>query len=335
MIILLVLSDKIEMSEIVVKKERVIAAIEGKTADHVPTGFSLHFPKGCESDLPGIEAHLSYFKQTDTDIIKVMNENLVPDIGAIRTPNDWRSIPTFSVKDRFIAKQLDMAKAILDKSAGDAFAIGTIHGICASAIHPIEARYGYTAVRELLCAHLRENRAPVVEAFQRITDIMCQLAVRYAEIGFDGIYYAALGAEKHFFTDAEFEDYIAPFDKQILSAAKQAGAYNILHICKENLNMERYIHYATLADVVNWGVYETNFGIEEGQKLFPGVAIMGGFANRSGVLIDGTAQEIKDRTKQLIQLYGKQGFILGADCTLPTEIPYSRIKTVVEAAREI
>jgi len=316
------------------KKERVWNAIHGKEVDYVPTGFSLHFAKGQAAGEAGVQSHLEFFRETDTDIIKIMNENLTPDVGDIQRPEDWNKIPSYSLKDDFMQRQIHLAERILEKADPDAFALGTLHGICASAIHPIEARYGYEHVRKLLCAHIRENKTPVIEAFKRIADGMCQLAVKYKEIGLEGIYYAALGAETRYFTDEEFKECIEPFDKQILQASKEAGGVNVLHMCKDGLNMKRYETYHSLADVVNWGVYETHFSLEEGRRMFPGTTVMGGLANRSGVFVDGTVSELRSAVKDVIRSYGKKGFILGADCTLPTEIAYARIKAAVEAARE-
>lgn len=317
------------------KRERVFAAIRKEAVDHVPTGFSLHFPEDQKSGEAAVAAHLRFFKETDTDIIKMMNENLVPDVGDILRPGDWDKIPSYSIKDGFMQAQLDMVKRILDQADSDAFSLGTLHGICASAIHPIEARYGYARVREMFCIHLREDKRPVLEAWKRICDGMCQLAIAYGELGLDGLYYAGLGAEKRYFTDEEFEAFIAPFDKEILKASKEAGNVNFLHMCKDGLEMQRYASYAALADVVNWGVYETDFSLEEGRKLFPKATIMGGLQNRKGVMVDGTLEELKEASKAVIRGFGKEGFILGADCTLPTEIPYERIRAIVEAAREV
>lgn len=315
------------------KRERVMAAIAKKPVDYVPTGFSLHFNE--QEGQAAVDAHLKFFAETDTDIIKIMNENLVPDAGEIRTPQDWKKIPVYSMKDPFMQKQVDLVKVILDKADGDAFSVGTLHGICASALHPIEARYGYENVRKLFCTHIREDKEPVLEAFKRITDGMCQLAVAYHDLGVDGVYYAALGAEKHYFTDEEFAEVIEVFDKQILKVSHEAGNINFLHMCKNNLEMKRYASYGDLAEVVNWGVYEANFSLEEGRKLFPGKTIMGGLQNRSGVMVDGTIEELKAEAKRVIREFGKEGFILGADCTLPTEIDYGRIRAITEAVREV
>lgn len=317
------------------KKERVIAAIRGEIPDHVPTGFSLHFPRIKKTMEEDVKFHLDFFRETDTDIIKIMNENLVPDFGEIKTPDDWNKIPCLSLSDKFMQRQLGLVKRILDKADADAFSLGTLHGICASAIHPIEARYGYDAVRKLQVRHFRENKNPVMEAWKRIADCMAQLAQKYIELGVNGVYYAALGAENRYFTDEEFSEYIEPFDKQILQAVKEAGGYTFLHMCKDGLNMHRYSSYKELSDVVNWGIYEAPFSIDDGRTLFGNVTVMGGFANRSGVMVDGTIDELRDAAKALVQQYGKRRFILGADCTLPTEISYERIRAITGAAREV
>ena len=65
------------------KRERVIAAIEGKKVDAIPSSFSLHFPKNQAVGDEAVAAHLKFFKETDTDIVKVMNEHLVPYYGMI------------------------------------------------------------------------------------------------------------------------------------------------------------------------------------------------------------------------------------------------------------
>jgi len=314
------------------KRERVLAAISGQPVDHVPTLFSLHFPKEVASGDAAVEAHAEFFEKTGTDVLKIMNENLEPVIGELTCPQDWLKVEPYRMDAAFLTKQLDLVKRILDRCGQDAYSSATIHGVCASSIHPVECIYGYVPTRELMVKTLRENRQIMLDVHKRVTDTMCELAQACIKAGCDSIYYAALGGEHHFYTDEEFEECIKPYDLQIMQAAKEAGGQVILHICKENLNMERYRGYGKLADVVNWGVYETGFSIEKGRELFPENAILGGLANRSGVLVNGTEEELKAEVQRIIKAYGPEKFLLGADCTLPTEIPYSRIAAAVEAA---
>ena len=313
------------------KKERVQAAIDKQPVDHVPACFSLHFPREIAFGDAAVKAHLDFYRQTDCDILKIMNENLVPAIGEMNSPADWAKVPAYNRHSPFMQQQLDMIKRILDEE-GDAYSLATIHGICASTIHPLEAKYGYEPVRRLFVEQMRTDKQPMLDARRRIADAMCDLAQACIEIGCNGVYYAALGAEKHFFTDEEFAEAVEPFDRQILTAIREAGGDIFLHICKNNLNMHRYRNYQDLCDVVNWGVYEVPFSLEEGRKLFPNATIMGGLANRSGVLVDGTIEELQAAVRKLIADFGSTGFILGADCTLPTDIPVERIRAAAHAA---
>ena len=317
------------------KRQRVLAVLHGEKPDHIPVGFSLHFPAGQNAGEAGVRAHLEFFRETDADLVKIMNENLVPAQGTISGPDGWSCIAPINKETPFIKKQLDFTKNILDQYDGDGYPLGTLHGITASSIHPIEQAYGYDGSRTLLVEHLRENETPVLDAMKRIAEGMCQLAWGYREAGVDGIYYAALGGESRWFTDEEFARWIEPFDRLILSEIRKAGCDVFLHICKEQLQMERYRGYGELCDVVNWGVYEAPLSMEEGQKLFPDKVLMGGLPNRSGVMTDGSKEQLVREAQRLIRRFGPTKFILGADCTLPTELPYERVRWLAEAAREI
>lgn len=317
------------------KKERVLAAIKRQPVDCVPCSFSLHFPKASAYGEAGIQSHLRFFKDTDTDILKIMNENLVPYMGEIRRPEDFALIKAISVKDDFMRAQLETTERILEASDSSAFRVGTLHGALASTIHPLEKMgMPYERTREVLAAALREKPQPVLDAMRRVADGMSELASRYIELGLDGVYYAALGAERRYFTDEEFAEWIVPFDRQILSSVKDAGGYTILHMCKDGLNMNRYAQYLDLSDVVNWGVYEAPYSLEEGARLFPGKTIMGGFPNRTGVLAEGTPEQVKAETRRLLSSFGTAGFIVGADCTLATEQNLANVRAVAEACRE-
>lgn len=316
------------------KKDRVVAAIMRKPVDYVPSGFSLHFPPEEAHGDRGIESHIKFFQETDTDICKVMNENLVPAFGSIRQASDYKIIPAFNLKDSFIQAQVALTGGILDRLDSRAFTMGTLHGILASSIHPLEQTgMPYEETRKFLVAALRSDPTPVLDAMNRISDAMCLLVGEYARLGIDSIYYAGLGAERHYFTDEEFSNWIEPFDHKILEAIKEAKVYSFLHICKENLNMNRYASYTNLVDVVNWGVYEAPFSLKEGKTLFKNTTIMGGLPNRSGVLVDGDGDAVGAAVEQLINEMGTIGYILGADCTLATEQDLSLVRSAVQACR--
>lgn len=316
-------------------KERVIAAVNLQEVDAIPSGFSYHFPKGNEYGDAGVNIHLQFFSNSGADICKIMNDNRIPSMSTVKTAADWKDVRSLSLNDPCFARQIDLHKRLLDKMDPSYFSMGTLHGVISCCRHATSDGYTFEETRKIMCAHYRENKQPITDAFKRIADSLTAFAQAYVDSGLDGVMYASLGAEKNYFTDEEFAELIEPLDKQIMSVIKNSKkCISFLHICKENLNMERYRGYVDFADAFNWGVYETDFALEKGRELFKGKCVWGGLANRSGVLVNGSFEEIEEAVKSIIQGYGHKGFILGADCTLPTDIDHKRVRTAVEAAHK-
>lgn len=319
------------------KRERVVAAIRGEDVDCVPSSFSLHFPADRAFGEAAIKSHFDFLTTIDTDILKIMNENLVPYMGEVERAADYKQIQV-SIHDTFMVDQLDLIGKIVDRTDGNTFTMGTVHGITASAIHPLEKmskRFDYNSVRSYLSQLVAEDPVPVVDGMKRIADALCDLVTESVKRGLDGIYYAALGGEKRFFTDEQFATWIEPLDKMVLRAIREAGGYCFLHICKDALNMDRYKAYPEFCDVANWGVYEAPFPLEAGRTMFAGKTIMGGLEHRSGVIVNGSPDEIRSEVHRIIRSVGKKRFILGADCTLDTYQNLHNVRIAVEAAREL
>lgn len=312
------------------KRERVMAVIQGQKPDRIPSGFWLHFPKGHDFGKAAEDIHVDFFQKTGTDICKIMNENLLPWDESIHTPADWNHIKPFNKKADYIQRQIDLVKRIADRMAGEAVLLATIHGVVASISHVLGGGALYDRDKLLQVRHMRENPQGMHAAYEAVTEILQYLAEECLRAGADGIYYAALGGENYGHTDAEFDEFVRPADLAIMNAAKDRKCFNVLHICKDHIDLNRYVDYP--GEVVNWGVYSDNLSLEEGRKLFPGRVILGGLDDRSGVLVDGTLEQIQAEVKQIIAGFGRENFILGADCTLPTEIAYERIRCAVEAA---
>lgn len=324
-----------ERREAVKKRERVFAAMKNEPVDKIPCYFTTHFAREAAFGDAAVEEHIKFFREVNPDIQKIMNENLVPNMGTIKTPEDWNCIRTISLRDKFMEDEIELVKRVLDRCDRDAFNIGTLHGIVASTIHPIEPDYGYMPVRQLLCSHLRQNKKPVLDAMKRIADGMSRLAVKFVELGLDGILYAGLGGERFLFADDEFAEYIMPLDKQIMAACQEAGGSNILHMCKTDVNFDRYESYKGLYTIANWGIYEAGLSLSEGRRRFTDCAIMGGLSNHRGPLIEGTPDEIREEVRRVVDEAGRTGFILGTDCTIPMGVPYERMRIAADALGEL
>ncbi len=316
-------------------KERVIAAVNKQEVDAIPSGFSYHFPKGNEYGDAGVNVHMKFFNETGGDILKIMNDNRIPSMSNVKTAADWKDVRSISLSDPCFARQIDLMKRLMDKVDPAYFSMGTLHGVVATCRHATSEGYTFAQTREIMCAHYRENKQPITDAFKRMADSLSRFAQAYVSVGLDGIMYASLGAEKQYFTDEEYADLVAPLDQQVMNVIHNSkNCISFLHMCKENLGMDRYRSYADYADAFNWGVYETDYSLEKGRELFGGKCIWGGLENRSGVLVDGSTEQIEAEVKKVVDGYGRTGFILGADCTLPTSLDHKRIKAAVDAAHK-
>ena len=115
------------------KRERVFAAMKHEPVDRIPCYFTTHFAREAAFGQAAVEEHLKFFREVNPDIQKIMNENLVPNMGSIKTPEDWKCIRTITLKDKFMEDEIELVKRVLDRCDRDAFNIGTLHGL--SLIH--------------------------------------------------------------------------------------------------------------------------------------------------------------------------------------------------------
>lgn len=84
-------------------------------------------------------------------------------------------------------------------------------------------------------------------------------------------------------------------------------------------------------DLFNWDTHRTGLSLEEGKKLFQ-APVLGGLDNH-GLLVEGSLAEIAAETRRLIETVGREGFMVGADCTVPNTIEIERLRAAVDAAK--
>jgi uroporphyrinogen decarboxylase len=311
------------------KHQRFRAAIRGETIDYVPAGFWLHFPEPQFFGAAAVEAHLAFYREVDVDVLKVMNERLYRSDVSIAVPADWAKWRPLRASDPHFQDQIDIVKGVADQIGSEVPIVATIHGVFGSAFHG-SARSDETLGRNALTQHLRESPEAVAPALDAVCESLIELSIECLRAGAAGVYYAALGGEEHRFDEATFIDHVKPFDLKILKEVERHTDCLVLHICKDQVRLPLYADYP--GHVVNWAVHESRYSLEEGRSLF-GRAVLGGLDDRSGVMVDGSDTDIAAEVKRIIEASGSTSFILGADCTLPTEINPAKIRAAVNAAR--
>ena len=316
-------------------KERVIAAIEGQEVDQLPTGFWYHFdPRSFDSVEETVQNHLRFHEETQVDILKVMNENPFPYTQKIESAKDWLKVKPIGKHPQFITKQTEITQRVVDGLDGKAFTLLTLHGTWASTWHARGGPDGYSEGAGFLARLLREDPRAMSHIFEMVSDALCDLIDSVSSTGVDGIYYSALGGERYLISDAEYTEWVRPWDEKIMAYANQAFKYNFLHMCKDDLNLYRFAGIE--AAVVNWGSnIPSNPSLKDGWKHFPDSAILGGFDNTKGLLFDGDIDALKAHIYKIKQQVGSRKVILGADCTVQGQIDTRQLRRVKEASAAI
>lgn len=312
------------------KRERMENILNGRPVDRTPAAFWLHFPQEEKFGQAAVDAHLRLAQEMDTDLIKIMNENVFWD-GSTRIDrlDDICKFRPYTRKDKIFQDQMDLIRRIADRNQGDTPLVTTVHGLIASTFHEIGRPKLYSPLGYMFPLFCRERPEEMKNVFRMISESLIELVDCSMEAGADGIFYAVLGAERYFFEDDEFSEFVKPYEQAVYDHIREVSPLNILHVCKSNIALERYSSLKPA--IVNWAALDNHMPLTEGRKqYFPDSVVLGGFSNHSGVLLNGTHEEIADATRALCKEMEGVPYIVGADCSLPTAISRDRIRTVVD-----
>lgn len=302
------------------KVERVRAAIAGEEVDRVPAGFWFHFPADSAHGRASVEAHLDYYRASGVDFVKIMNEHPYESRVRIEEPADWARVEPAPLSAPFYQEQLAEVRAIVEALDGEALAIVTLFGPFSSGNHASGNR---------VTEHIKTEPDPVHKGLAAIAESLAAFAHACVDAGAAGIYYSAQGGEVDRFTREEFETYIKPHDIRVLQDVADHGGFHVLHVCRDRVRLDSFADYPS--HVVNWAATKQNPSLAEGRELFERT-LLGGMDDR-GIMVDGSEDEIRSQVHEVIRQVSSRAFILGADCTLPTDIDVTHIRTAVQATK--
>lgn len=308
------------------KRERLLNLLSGETVpDGVPAAFFLHFPRECHAGQAAIDKHVEYFRHTGMDFSKIQYEFPFPHRPEIQTPDDWHKMPSYGRE--FYQAQLAVVEGMVQAAQGEALVVQTLYSPFMSA--------GHTTSDRTITEHLIADPEKVKPGLETITDSILWFVRECIKLGVDGFYASTQGGEADRFADRSlFERYVKPYDLAVMEEIDRSCPFNILHVCDYVSGYDDWTPFLDYpGDVVNsplrWG--DKTMTPKEMSDVF-GRPYMGGL-DRHGTIVTGTMQEIKDEVRALLADAPKR-FILGADCTLPGDIDWDRIRSAIEVAHD-
>jgi uroporphyrinogen decarboxylase len=312
------------MSATVNKREVMLGLLDKPSAqEYIPAAFFIHFEESHRLGAAAVEKHLEYFRYTGMDFIKIQYERTFPPIAEIKKPEDWRKIPLYPLS--FYEPQREAVKGLVKSAKKEALILVTLYSpfMCAN----------HTATAPVVTAHLQENPEAVKKGLEIITESLLLFVKECVRLGVDGFYTSTQGGEAGRFQDPRiFTNYIKPHDLVLMNEINRSCSFNILHVCDYHgpyENFHPFLEYPGHIVNCNPQLSGGRMAWREIAQLFKRPC-MGGL-DRHGSIVSGDKEEIeKAVTEELRQV--SPPFVLGADCTLPGEIPWLNIRTAIAAA---
>lgn len=327
------------------KRELVLKAFRGETVEHVPVGFWHHFtdesewlngfenPDVIEKNLAG---HKVFVNEVRPDFVKLMSDGYFsypqPVLKKFTSISELAELEPLGAYHPWITAQVDLVKELLTSFPED---IVSIYNIFAPVTYFKWLVGKVSGGDELIADYFIQDAASLKHVLDVIGQDIAHLSRRVIEeAGADGIYLSVQNIQDSRISADSYKDIIAPSELAVLEAANAIGGTNILHICgyegaRNNLHL--FTDYP--AQVINWAVDSEGISLKEGREIFGGRTVLGGFKNdKNGILYNGSKEAIQAEVRRLIKEAGTTGLIIGADCTIPSDINYERIDWVREAA---
>ena len=311
------------------KVERVLNAIEGKPVDRPPVCFWRHFGNIAPEET--VKGHLKYFKDSGIDLLKMMcDEFFVYPMDVNLTPAEILKLRPLGQGSYYVRGQKERAAQINEALKGEAKTLYNAFSPYATLKHTLGDEKSMQLIRnhEDAALHLLniicEDTCYIIEGILKDSGTM-------------GMMLPLQGAEQGRFNDEDYARLIAPTEKAVIDCAQGLSNKNLLHMCGWDLvpnHLERWEGYPTA--MINWAIYTENLSLRDGKERFKGKTILGGFDNRKGALLHtGSKEDIKSFTKKLVWSCGSDKLIIGADCSIPSDIDCTHIRWVIEALEEL
>jgi len=306
------------------KREIILNLINGTApTQYVPAAFFMHFRPDHLLGQPAIDRHLEFFKATGMDILKIQFEQILPPTVSITKPKDWSFIPP--CPPDFFEPTLHVARELLKAAKAEVIVLLTLYS-------PF-MWFKFLAEADIVNAHFRENPIAMKKGLEIFTDYVLNLVRACRQTGIDGFYASTQGGEAYRFKDTNiFQEYIKPADLAVWAEIKD-GPANILHVCDYHGgygDFSPFVDYPGQIVSSSLNVGEKNLSPRQLSELFGGRPVMGGL-EREGIIATGSPSDIRKVVTNLLTDVPDR-FILGADCTVPSETSWKNLKTAIDTA---
>lgn len=335
------------------KRDRMAAVLSGELPDRPPVTAYRHFP-GMEYEGEDLaKAMLGFQHRYDWDWLKINSsavyyyeawgnrydyDNYVGNVPTglsypVHSSADLANIAVLPGNADAFERQLTSIRAIREQGGSElpvfqsVFApIAVLLNLCGGRS---PGRYR-EAPRDgcMLLDYFQNHREKTKQALHNIAVTLADYTARCIAAGADGIFFAEMGlAREGYLTLAEWEEFIAPYDRIVLEGA--CGKPVILHTCGIYGNPERFVDYPIQA--LHWAESAPgNPPIAGSEAWLKKIAAMGGVDER--LFGTGAEARIASMARASVANNRHRPFLLAPECTVDMTSTDAELLALREAA---
>ena len=307
------------------RRERILQVLDqSRPNEYVPAAFFLHFEN--KLGRKAVEDHKAFYKATNMDFVKVFYEIAVPQIE-INSGKDWEKVPVYG--EDFFAPQVAVIEDLAREYGAEAFILPTVYSPLALAHQTLGRGKDLKKLAEqdpVAFGKAIKNLSLSIENYLRLA----------RKHGADGFYVSSQGGDGNSLSPKIWQEQVRQWDKHVSEVANEIGEINILHICDYGTpfkNAEALYAFADYpASIINVPLNfsdGSSLNLKEAQQRF-GRPIFGGL-ERLGVIAKGSIEEAKAAVDKVLE-NASPNFILGADCTVPGDTDWEKLRAVIDYA---
>ena len=309
------------------KRERILQVLDqSRPNEYVPAAFFLHFDN--KLGHKAVEDHRNFYRATGMDFVKVFYEIVVPRIE-IKSGSDWEKVPVYG--EDFFAPQVAVIEDLANEFKGEAFILPTVYSPLALAQQTLGPGIDLKKLAE-------QNPAAFGKAVKNLALSIENYLRSARKHGADGFYVSSQGGDGNSLPLKLWNEHVRQWDKYVSEVADEIGEVNILHICDYGAsfkNAEALYAFADYpASIINVPLNfsdGTTLNLKEAQQRFRR-PIFGGL-ERLGIIATGTVEEAKAQVDKVLE-NAPANFILGADCTVPGETDWDKLRAIIDYAHD-
>jgi uroporphyrinogen decarboxylase len=295
-------------------------------AGYTPAAFFLHFGEGYENGSAAAKRHLEFFRYTDMDFVKIQFEQTFTRQDFLQKPADWTKLKV--AKRDFYEPLLVTLRQLVKAEKKNSLILMTLYSPFMEA--------GHCATAAVLLQHMEENPEAVKKGLEILTESQIVFVRACIKEGVDGFYASTQGGEAKRMSSPElFTKYVKPFDLVAMKEAASACLFNILHVCDyvaPYSGYEAYTDYPGHVVNCNLALVGSRITGADVVKMFRR-PFMGGM-DRHGIIATGTPDQVTAEVRRVVHA-APRPFLLGADCTVESNIDWHRLKQAIGVAHGV